>query len=59
MNYAVEMRSGAMIYTWTFMKIDWDIQKLLGEVHAYSHGELGDFINLLLFFQSKENIQKN
>jgi hypothetical protein len=33
MNDAVEMRSGVVIYTSSFMKIGSDIQKLLGGVH--------------------------
>jgi hypothetical protein len=34
MKYAVEMGSGAMIYTPSFMKITSTIQKLMGKGHT-------------------------
>jgi hypothetical protein len=48
MKCAVEMGSGAMIYTPGFIKIRSDIQKLMGGAQH------GDLISLLLFFQNKE-----
>jgi hypothetical protein len=60
MNYAVEMDSGAMMLILSFIKIGSDIQKLLGcGIHTQTHREQGDFISLLLFFQSKEGRLKS
>jgi hypothetical protein len=36
MKYAVEMGSGAMIYTPSFIWIGWAIQNLIGEVYTDS-----------------------
>jgi hypothetical protein len=56
MKYAVEMGSGAMIYTYvpSFINIGSGIQKLMGRIHIQTHREQGDLISLLLFFQNKE-----
>jgi hypothetical protein len=37
MKYAVEMGSGAMIYTPSFMKTGSGIQKLKGEIYKHRH----------------------
>jgi hypothetical protein len=50
-NYAVGMDSGAVSYVPSFIKIDSDIQKLIGGIHR----QQGDLISLLLFFQNKES----
>jgi hypothetical protein len=47
MEYAVEMGSGAMIYTPSFMKIGSNIQKLVRTITDREHG---DRISLLSFF---------
>jgi hypothetical protein len=54
MKYAVEMDSGAMIYTPSFIKIGSGIQKLLGE-DTQAHRQQGDLISLLSFFKNKES----
>jgi hypothetical protein len=54
MNYAVEMGSGAMIYTPSFM-IGSAIQKLMGGIHIQTHRWQGDLVSLLLCFQNKES----
>jgi hypothetical protein len=46
MKHAVEMRSGAMIYIPSFIKIGSAIQKLIGVIH----GQNVDHISLLSFF---------
>jgi hypothetical protein len=62
MKYAVEIGSGAMIYTRSFMKIDSGIHKLIGgDSQTYKHTDIqthrqhGDHISLLLFFQNNES----
>jgi hypothetical protein len=51
-KYAVEMRSGAMIYIPDFMKTGSGIQKLItGGIHR----QHGDHISLLLLFQNKKS----
>jgi hypothetical protein len=47
----LEMVPGAIIYIPSFMKIGSGIQKLIRGIHR----QHGDLINLLLFFQIKEN----
>jgi hypothetical protein len=53
MKYAVEIRSGAMIYTSSFIEIGSSIQKSIVGIH--SHRQHGDLICLLLFYQNKES----
>jgi hypothetical protein len=36
MSYAVEMDSGAMLYTPNFIKTGSGIQKLIGEIHKHT-----------------------
>jgi hypothetical protein len=48
MKYAVEMGSGAMMYS--FIKTGSAIQKLMREIHRRH----GDFISLLLFFRIRK-----
>jgi hypothetical protein len=47
-KYAVEMGSGAMIYTPSFIKSSSEIQKVIGGKHRQH-----DLISLLLYFQNK------
>jgi hypothetical protein len=47
MEYAVEMGSGAMIYTLSFIKIGSGIQKMKG---VGIHRQRDDLISLFLFF---------
>jgi hypothetical protein len=51
MKYAVEMGSGAVIYTYirSLIKIDSDIRKLIGG-DLQIHRQHGDRISLLSFF---------
>jgi hypothetical protein len=49
MKYAVEMGSGAMIYTPNFIKIGSAIQKLI-DGGTQTHRLYGDHICLLLFY---------
>jgi hypothetical protein len=49
MKYTVEMGSGAMIYTPSFIRIDSVIQKLI-RGDSQIPRQHGDVINLLLFF---------
>jgi hypothetical protein len=46
MKYAVEMGSGAMIYTPSFIKIGSGIRKLIRDTHT----QHSDLISLRLFF---------
>lgn len=39
-----------MIYIPRFMKIDLDIQMLIGGAHMHTHRQEGDFKSLLLYF---------
>jgi hypothetical protein len=50
MNYAVEMKSGAMICIPGFIKIGSNIQNVLREIHIQTHRQQYDHISLLLFF---------
>jgi hypothetical protein len=50
MKYAVEMGSGAMTYTPSFIKIGSGIQKLIGG-YTQTHRQLGDLISLLYFLK--------
>jgi hypothetical protein len=52
MKYAVEMGSGAMIYIPSFIKTGSGIQMLMEGIHR-QHGQYGDLISMLLFFQNK------
>jgi hypothetical protein len=54
MKFAVEIGSGAMIYSYipSFMKIGSVIHNLIGGTQR--HRQHGDCISLFLFFQSKE-----
>jgi hypothetical protein len=54
MKYAVEMRSGAMIYIPSFIKIGLSVQKLMGGGLLQTHRRPGDRISLLLFFKIME-----
>jgi hypothetical protein len=54
MKYAVEMGSGAMICTPSFIKIGSAIQKLTGG-DSHTHRQNDNLISLLLFFQNKES----
>jgi hypothetical protein len=49
--YAIDMGSGAMIYIPSLIKNGSGIRQLTG---GYTHGQHGDRISLLLFFQNKE-----
>jgi hypothetical protein len=56
MKYATEMGSGAIIYIPSFIKLGSGIQKLIGGGgDTLTQWQLGDLINLLLFFQKKES----
>jgi hypothetical protein len=55
--YAVEMGSGAIIYTRSFITIGSGIQNLLGGIHR--HREQGALIHLMSFFQNKESKLKS
>jgi hypothetical protein len=55
MKYVVEMGSGVMTYIPSFIKIGSGIQKLIEGIH----GQHGDVISLLLFFQNKESGLRN
>jgi hypothetical protein len=57
-KYAVEMGSGPMIYTPSFINIGSVIQNLIG-VDTETHRQKGDLISLLPFFQNKESRLKN
>jgi hypothetical protein len=53
MKYAVEMGSGAMIYTSSYIKLGSGTQMLMGGYiyrRIQRHRQPGDFISLLLFF---------
>jgi hypothetical protein len=55
MNYAIEMASGGLIYTSSFIMISLGIQKLLvgrtdGRTDRQTHTQQDGFINVLLFF---------
>jgi hypothetical protein len=50
MKYAVEMGSGAMIYTPSFIKIGSAIEKLMGR-DTQAHRQHEDRISLLSFFK--------
>jgi hypothetical protein len=52
MKYAVEIGSGAMTYTPSFIKIGSGVLKLIGGIYR----QYGDLISLLLFFRNKESI---
>jgi hypothetical protein len=55
MKYAVEMGSGAMTYTSSFIKTSSEIQKLMGG-DSQTHRQHGNRISLILFFfQNKES----
>jgi hypothetical protein len=54
-KYAVEMGSDAMIYVPNFLKIALVIQKLIG---VFTDTQTACSLNLLNFFQNKENRQK-
>jgi hypothetical protein len=49
MKYAVEIKSGAMIYTQSFIKISSGIEKVMGGIYR----QHGDHIGLL-FFKNEE-----
>jgi hypothetical protein len=52
MNYAIEMGSGAMMFSYipSFIKISSRAQKLMGVgIHRHTGTEQGDFISLHLF----------
>jgi hypothetical protein len=51
------MRSGALIYIPSFIRIGSDIQKLIGATQT--HRQHGDSISLLSFFSKKESRLKN
>jgi hypothetical protein len=51
MKYAVDMGSGAMIYTPSYIQIGSGIQKLIGGIHR----QHGDRISLISFFPNKKN----
>jgi hypothetical protein len=55
MKYILEMSSGAMAYTTSFIKIGSGIQKLMGRGDSQTHRQHGDLLSLLLFFQNKES----
>jgi hypothetical protein len=40
LKYAVEMGSGFMIYIPSFIKIGWDIQKLLGGIRGHTESKV-------------------
>jgi hypothetical protein len=54
MKYVIEMASGAIVYTPSFIQICLGIQKLIGG-DTQTHREHGDSISLLLFFINKES----
>jgi hypothetical protein len=49
MMYAIEMGSGAMVYTPSFIKIGSGIQMVIGGGQQHD-----DLISLLLFFQNRD-----
>jgi hypothetical protein len=55
MKYAIEMRSGAMIFIPSFIKIGSASKQSTGGNSDTQHG---DCMNLLLFFKNKEGRQK-
>jgi hypothetical protein len=59
MKYATELGSGAMIYIPSFIKIDSDIQKLMGVENTQTHRQDRHCKSLLLCFQNKESDLKN
>jgi hypothetical protein len=54
MNYAVEISSGAMIYTPNFIKIGSGIQKVIGGVHIQTHRQKAIHKPTYISFQNKE-----
>jgi hypothetical protein len=54
MKYSVEMRSGAMIYIPSFIKIGSGIHKLM-RGDTQTHRQQDDLISLFLFFQNEES----
>jgi hypothetical protein len=59
MKYTVEMGSGAMMCTPSFIKIGSGIQKLIGGyTGTQTHREHDDFISLFLFFKIRKVGQK-
>jgi hypothetical protein len=54
MKYAVEMGSGDVIYTPTFIKTGSHIQKLMCGWDTQRDKLYGDRVSLLLLFQSKK-----
>jgi hypothetical protein len=54
MKYAVEMGSGVMIYTQSFIKTGSGIQNSMGEGDIQTHGEHGDHISLFSFFKIRK-----
>jgi hypothetical protein len=54
MNYAVEVRLGAIIYIRSFVNIGLGIQSCWGDTHinTQTHIQQDDIISLLLFFQN-------
>jgi hypothetical protein len=55
MKYAVEMGSGAMISTSSFIKTGSCIQKLMGRGDTQTHRQHGNLISLPSLFQNKES----
>jgi hypothetical protein len=55
MNYAIDMGTGAMIYTPIFIKIYSGIHSKVDSGRIHRHRQQGDQISLLLFFQNKES----
>jgi hypothetical protein len=56
MKYTTKMRSGSMTYIPIFIKTGSRIQKLAGEgIYIQTHKQQGNFISILLFFQSEES----
>jgi hypothetical protein len=57
MNYAIEMRLGAMMYVRSFIKIGPGIQNLMGGggEWSYSYKQEDDLIGLLLFCRNMES----
>jgi hypothetical protein len=56
MKYAVEMGSGTMIFTPSFIKIGSDIQKLMGGGDSQAQRQHVDHISLLPFFFKRREV---
>jgi hypothetical protein len=56
MKYAVEMGSGAIIYSYIphFLNTDSGIQNLIGRIHRDRDRQLGDVISFFYFLKIKE-----